>query len=391
MAGIRGICHPRFSSVRDRFADNFAEGRELGASLCVYQHGEPVVDLWGGLAAEDRPWRQDTLALLASTTKGMAVAALLLLVDRGILDLDTPVADYWPEFAAEGKGRMPLRWILGHRSGVVVIDPPLTLDDIERGSPVADALACARPAWRPGSAHGYHCLTLGWLVSEVVRRVTGLTVGRLFAREIAAPLGLDLHIGIPAHQEGRLASVVAPTAGEVRNGRADPELHELNRAICSPASLLHRATYGSVVLTPELLGGSRLYRAEVPSACGVGTAAGLARLYAALIGEVDGIRLLRPETVARARAVEARGRDLVLRLETAYSAGFMLPGGPMWPPFGAPNAFGYAGATGAFAFADPDTGLAFAYVPNRMSELIEGSDGRVWPLMRESHRCARGG
>ncbi|MGW0808695.1 serine hydrolase domain-containing protein [Nonomuraea sp. NPDC002799] len=392
MADVQGICHPRFAPVRDAFLANFAEGRELGASVCVYQDGRPVVDLWGGLAdgRSGAPWERDTIALLASTTKGMVAAAALLLVDRGVLDLDVPVAAYWPEFAAEGKGTIPLRWILGHRSGVVVIDPPLTMEDIELRTPVAAALAAARPAWRPGRAHGYHCLTMGWLVSEVIRLTTGLTVGRFFAQEIAAPLGLDLHIGMGGQQERRMAGVVAPTDSELRNGRSDPLLQQLNQAICEPSSLLHRATYGSVVLTAELLGGSRLLRAEVPSCGGVGNAAGLARLYAALIGEVDGIRLLRPETADRARAVQARGMDLVLRCPTAYSTGFMLPGGPMWPEFGAPNAFGHAGATGAFAFADPDTGLAFGYVPNRMSELIEGGDDRVWRLMKESHRCARG-
>ncbi|WP_219509012.1 serine hydrolase domain-containing protein [Nonomuraea ceibae] len=145
--------------------------------------------MWSGLADVDGvPWRQDTIALLASATKGLVATAAMVLVDRGILDLDAPVAEHWPEFAAEGKAGIPLRWVLGHRSGVVAVDRPLTLAEMEKATPVADALAAARPAWRPGHAHGYHCLTMGWLVSETIRRVTGLTAAQFFAREIALPL-----------------------------------------------------------------------------------------------------------------------------------------------------------------------------------------------------------
>ncbi|MCG5219975.1 serine hydrolase domain-containing protein [Streptosporangium sp. KLBMP 9127] len=389
-AAIQGVCEPRFAPLRASFEHNFTRGRELGASLCVYQHGRLVVDLWGGLADQltRAPWRRDTITLLASTTKAMAASAAMLLVDRGVVDLDAPVAGYWPEFAAEGKAGIPLRWLLGHRSGVVTFEPPLTLDDVEAGTLVAEALGAARPEWRPGHGHGYHSLTMGWLVSEVIRRTTGLSVGRFFATEIAAPLGLDLHIGLPAGKDAQLAAVVPPTGQQLQGGRGNPQLRELSQAMCDPTSLFYRSTYGSLVVTPEMLHGPRAYRAEIPSCGGVGNAAGLARLHAALIGEVDGIRLLRPETTELARTVEAQGRDLVLHCHTRYGRGFMLPGGPMWPEFGAPAAFGHAGATGAFAFADPDSGLAFGYVPNRMSELIEGGDDRVWPLIRTACRCA---
>lgn len=385
---IHGRCEPRFAAVAKAFTRNFDEGRELGASVCVYHRGRVVADLWGGLADEQTgtPWRRDTVAPLASATKGMVAIAAMLLVDRGALDLDAPVAEYWPEFAAEGKGGIPVRWVLGHRSGVVTFDPPLTLADVERGTPVTDALAAARPEWEPGRGHGYHSLTMGWLVGEVIRRITGLTVGRFFAKEIAPVLGLDLHIGIPDHVEDRLAGVVAPTAQQVWAGRANPALRDLNQALCDPSSLLFRSTYGSVVLTPDLLLDARVYRAEIPSCGGVGDAASLTRMYAAMIGEVDGGRLVRPRTLDAARHAEARGVDLVLRCPTAYGRGFMLPGGPLWPDLGTPSAFGHAGATGAFAFADPATGLGFGYVPNRMSELIEGGDDRVWRLVRAAVR-----
>ncbi|MGN9781498.1 serine hydrolase domain-containing protein [Nonomuraea sp. ZG12] len=386
MGEVHGWCEPRFGEVRDAFARNFADGRELGASVAVYQAGRPVVDLWGGLAG-DGAWRRDTIALLASATKGLVAAAAMVLVDRGLLDLDTPVAEYWPEFAAEGKAEIPLRWVLGHRSGVVAVDPPLTLADIQRRTPVRDALAAARPAWQPGRGHGYHCLTMGWLVCEVIRRVTGRTVGEFFAEEIARPLGLDLHISLPPGKDGRLAGLVPPTERQLLRGRGHPQLEALNRAIGDPASLFHRSTFGSVALTAELLTSAGACQVEIPSCGGAGNAAGLAHLYAALASEVGGVRLLRPETTAAAGTVEAGGTDLVLGCDTYYGTGFMLPGGPMWPGADSPAAFGHAGVTGAFAFADPGSGLAFAYVPNRMAELIEGGGDRVRRLVEATYRA----
>ncbi|TMR91054.1 serine hydrolase domain-containing protein [Nonomuraea basaltis] len=391
MAEIGGTYEPRFRAVRDAFERNFDEGRELGASVAVYQRGRAVVDLWGGTAnAGDTPaeWRQDTIALLASATKGLVASAAMLLVDRGLLDLDAPVADYWPEFAAEGKAEIPLRWVLGHRSGVVAVDQPLTFADIEQGTPVTEALAAAKPAWIPGRAHGYHCLTMGWLIGEIIRRVTGLPVGRFFAKEITSPLGLDLHIGLPDGKDRQVADLVPPTEEQLLKGRGNSELGGLNRAICDPASLFHRSTFGTIALTGNPLTGVRVLQAEIPSCGGAGNAAALAHLYAALIGEVNGIRLLRPETTDRARTVEADGMDLILRCHTSYGRGFMLPGGPMWPGTCSSTAFGHAGVTGAFAYADPDNNLAFAYVPNRMSELIDGGNDRVRRLIESTHRCA---
>ncbi|MEV0614449.1 serine hydrolase domain-containing protein [Nonomuraea sp. NPDC050404] len=388
MYEIHGVCEPRYNAVREAFARNFEQGRELGASLAVYQRGRPVVELWGGRASRTTGWRRDTIALLASATKGLVATAAMVLVDQGRLNLDAPIADYWPEFAVSGKAKIPLRWVLGHRSGVVTVDPPLTMGDIGQNGAVSRALAAARPAWMPGQAHGYHCLTMGWLVGEVVRRVTGQSVQRFFATEIAAPLGVDLHIGLPADSDRKVADLVPPTVEQLLKGRDDPELTGLNRAICDPGSLFHRSTFGSIAMKGDLLAAACIPQAEMPSFGGAGNAAGLARMYAALIGEVDGVRLLRPETADRARTVEASGMDLVLRCHTSYGRGFMLPGGPMWPGSCSPTAFGHAGVTGVFAYADPDHEVGFAYVPNRMTELIEGGDARVRHLVEATHRCA---
>lgn len=297
MVEIHGECTSGFTPVREAFAANFAEGRELGAAVCVYRDGRPVVNLWAGdTGPGGAPWRSGTIAPIASATKGMVAAAAMILVDRGQLDLDAPVAAYWPEFAAEGKDRIPVRWVLGHRSGVVAFDPPLTIDDIERGTPVADALAAARPVWEPGRGHGYHSLTMGWLVGEIVRRVTGLSVGRFFAKEVASPLGLDLHLGLPAYEEENLATLVWPTPQQVAAGRRDPAFAELNSALRDPSSLLYRSTIRQRRADRRHPGGRPRLPRGGPLLRRRGNAESLARMYAALIGEVDGVRLVRPET-----------------------------------------------------------------------------------------------
>ena len=384
MGEVHGWCEPCFGGVRDAFARNFADGRELGASVAVCQAGRPVVELWGGLAG-DGAWRRDTIAFLASATKGLVAAAALVLVDRGLLDLDTPVAAYWPEFAAEGKSEIPLRWVLGHRSGVVAVDPPLTLADIRLRTPVRDALAAARPAWQPGQGHGYHCLTMGWLVCEVVRRVTGRTVGEFFAEEIAGPLGLDLHITLPPGTDGRLAGLVPPTERQLLRGRGHPQLEALNRAIGDPTSLFHRSTFGSVAVTAELLSSAGTCQVEIPSCGGAGT-----RPRSPACTPRSPARSTASGCCApRPRPPRARPRPagwISCSAATPPTApGSCCPGGPMWPGADSPAAFGHAGVTGAFAFADGD--LAFAYVPNRMAELIEGGGDRVRRLVEAAYRA----
>ena len=387
MVEIEGTVEPRFAGVEEAFGRNFEEGAEVGAAVCVYHEGRRVVDLWGGLSEgeTDRLWERGTISWMASATKGLTAVAALLLVDRGVLDLDAPIAEYWPEFAAEGKGRVTLRWLLSHRAGIAVLDAPISYEDELRHTPIADAIAAQGPNWEPGTAHGYHALTFGWAISEVIRRVTGRTVGRLFAEEIAAPLGLDLYIGLPDEEAERVATVVAPTEEELWRGLSDPAFAEFNRALGDPSSLLYRATFGGTTLTFEDINDPRFFGAEDPAGGGFGDAASLARLYAALTSEVEGVRLLRPGTVEAARSVEASGRDLVLLLRTDFGLGFLLPGGPLWPDFGA-RAFGQPGATGCLGFADPDSGIAFGYVPNKMAGFVEGNDERVKSLIDTTYR-----
>ncbi|MGQ0802495.1 MAG: serine hydrolase domain-containing protein [Actinomycetota bacterium] len=352
---IRGTCEPGFETVRDAFARNFAEYKEVGAACCVYVGGRPVIDIWDGTAdvATDRPWAEDTIVLVYSSTKGVTATAANLLVERGAIDLDAPVAEYWPEFAAGGKDTVAVRTVLSHQAGLPVVDGDFTIDDVLAWHPVVDALATQAPRWELGTAHGYHMRTFGWLVGELVRRVTGRTIGRFVADELAGPLGLDFWIGLPEEQEPRCATLVP--AGDSDLVELLPEGTLLREAIPNP---------GGLFAYDERWNTRPFHAAELPSSNGIGDARSLARLYASLIGEVDGVRLLAPDTVKAAATPQARGTDAVLMIETAYGLGFMLP--PSLDQYAGAAAFGHAGAGGSLAFADPDAGFAFAYVMNQL-------------------------
>jgi CubicO group peptidase (beta-lactamase class C family) len=216
---VQGECDSRFSSVRQAFMDNFAEHGEVGAGVSVYLEGKPVVDLWGGYAnaAHTRPWERDAIATVASTTKGMAAICAHILIERGLLDLDTPVAQYWPEFSQAGKAAIPVRWLLSHRAGLpgVKVDmPPESLYDWGR---YAAALAETEPWWEPGTRHGYHALTFGYLVGEVIRRVSGMSVGQFFRSEVSDPLKADFFIGVPESEDHRAAEII-PDPASASNG-----------------------------------------------------------------------------------------------------------------------------------------------------------------------------
>jgi len=244
---IDGTVAPGFEPVRVAFADNFGRHGDIGAAVCVYHDGRPVVDLWGGVAdpGSGRPWQRDTLQLVYSATKGATATAAHLLAQRGALDLDAPVTEYWPEFAANGKDGIPVRWLLSHRAGVVALDRPVPLADALAWEPMVTALAGQRPAWTPGTAHGYHGRTFGWLVGEVIRRVSGRMPGRFFAEEIAGPLGLDFFIGLSAGERGRVSRMVYKQPDFDFVGAAPAwvpeEFRELVAALVDPNSLYNRA------------------------------------------------------------------------------------------------------------------------------------------------------
>ncbi|MBW2713103.1 MAG: beta-lactamase family protein, partial [Deltaproteobacteria bacterium] len=278
---INGHVAPGFEAVREAFLANFEHHGEVGAACALFAGGERVVDLWGGCADPEsgRSWQQDSLQLVFSATKAATVVCLLRLVERGEVDLDAPVATYWPEFAAAGKGDITVRWLLSHRAGIPVIDATLTLEEVYAWDPVIKALEIQAPSWEPGTTHGYHARTFGWAVGEVVRRVSGQPLGQFFAEEIAGPLGLDFFIGLPSSMESRCTRVLAPVA-DPEAGAEKPLLE-----IFGPETLLHRVLTGPSGLFgyDDMWNSRALHAAEIPSSNGICDARSLARFYAALI------------------------------------------------------------------------------------------------------------
>ena len=373
---IHGEIDARFARVRDAFADNFSRHGDVGAACAVYHRGRPVVDVWAGLADRDagRPWRQDTLQLVFSTTKGMAATCVLQLVERGLLDLDAPIARYWPEFGAAGKADVPVRWALCHKAGVAAIDATLTLEQVLAWGPVVAGVAAQAPNWEPGTRHGYHARSYGWITGELVRRITGKTLGRFYADEIAAPLGLDFWIGLPEAEEPRVSTLIPAPPPD------DPALRDFLGRQMGPDTLMGRVFSGPSNLFDYGTMWNRrdIHAAEMPSTNGIGTARAIARMYAALAGVVDGVRLLRPETIALARTTQAEGTDAVLDLPTRFGVGFMLP--PALSLAAAPTAFGHPGAGGSLGMADPEAELGFGYAMNQMQLGVTG-DPRAYRLV----------
>jgi CubicO group peptidase (beta-lactamase class C family) len=371
-----GFVAAGFEKVRDAFEANFEEHGDQGAACCVYVDGRAVVDLWGGFAdlAGGRYWEADTPVIVFSATKGVTAACVHLLAERGVLNFDTPVAAYWPEFAAAGKGAIPLRWVLSHRAGLAAVDGDLTLAEVLAWEPVVRAIAAQTPNWEPGTAHGYHARSYGWILGEVVRRVTGRSLGRFLADEIAGPLGLDFWIGLPAKHRARNARVIPPEGGL-------PSIVDLLGA----ESLTARVMYGpsGLFAYDDMWNRAEVLAAEMPSSNGVGSARALARLYAAIIGEVDGRRILRADTVERACAVQSEGADRVLLLPTRFGLGFMLP--PMLAPGCGPQSFGHTGAGGSLGFADPAKRIGFGYVTTKL-QFDLGGDERTRGLVRAVYR-----
>ncbi|GGW29265.1 esterase [Streptomyces lucensis JCM 4490] len=377
---VNGTVAEGFEPVREAFAANFALLGERGAAVAVYRDGHRVVDLWAGARDidGDAPWERGTAQVVRSATKGVAAAALLLLHQRGELDLDAPVGAYWPEYKAAGKEHTRVRHLLAHRAGVPVLDRPLTPREAADPGLGAEAVAAQAPVWEPGTDHGYHAHTYGWLVGELVRRVTGRPVGEWIADEIAGPAGADLWLGLPATEHARVGRVGPLEAPEAVGGlRARPK-RAVAEAYADENSLTRRAF---AAITPAADENADAYRAAVlPASNGIATADGLARFYASLIGEVDGgRRLFTPRTAELARAEESSGPDRVLVVGTRFGLGYMLHGGAS--PMLSPASFGHPGRGGALAFADPGTGIAFGYVTNGFRKSVT-ADPRAQALVR---------
>ncbi|WP_328299091.1 beta-lactamase family protein [Streptomyces sp. NBC_00435] len=377
---IQGVVAEGFEPVREAFVRNFQVLGDRGAAVAVYRDGRKVVDLWGGTkdANGTEPWAEDTAQIVRSATKGVAAAVPLLLQQRGLLDLDAPVGSYWPEFKAGGKERTRVRDLLAHRAGVPALDRGLTVAEAADGVSGPRAVAAQHAFWEPGTEHGYHAQTFSWLLSELVLRATGRSLGGILAEEIAEPLGLDFWIGLPeaqAHRVGRVAPVDPPESAGMLRTRPRRNVSE---AYADPDSLTRRAFAAIDPLPDE---NDPAYRAaELPASAGIGTARALARFYGATIGVVeDGARIFTPATTALAGKELSSGPDRVLVVNTRFGPGWMLHGPAS--PLLSPASFGHPGRGGSLAFADPEAGIGFGYVTNAHAKSVT-ADPRAQALVR---------
>ena len=372
---IGGTCAAGFEAVRDAFAANLVEPGEVGAAVAVAVDGRLVVDLWAGLADPHtgRRWDERTPVLVYSTTKGLTAVCALLLWERGDLDIDAPVAEVWPEFAAAGKAQVTTRHLLTHQAGLPVFDRPIAFRECHDPDLVAARLAAQTPHWEPGTAHGYHPLTFGWLVGEVVRRVSGRTVGRLLADEVSGPLGLDTWIGLPPEREADVARLLPGRLDLVGAGPQSP-VFVFATALMDVTSLTFRAFANPPgQFDVESFNAPELHQAEWPAANGITTARSLARLY----GELACDRLLTGATLDEASRPQVSGPDRVLAVSTSFGLGFSLASELVVHPT---RGFGHDGAGGSVGFGDRSAGVGFGYVMNQLTASL-GSDRRARRLV----------
>ena len=368
---VDGIVAPGFEEVRAEFERNFIERGEIGAAVAAYWRGEKVVDLWGGRRTPqgDVPWSRDTVVVVMSCTKGLAAATLAVANARGWLDYDAPVAHYWPEFAQNGKEAITVRQLLGHEAGLVLLDEELTIARMRDLDDVSNLLARQKPAWPPGTRHGYHLISLGLYMQELIRHVypERRTLGRFFHEEIAVPLDLEFYIGLPRDvPDERVAKVKTLSIGRALLGLRKTPWAMILKAL-QPKSMLRQ----SFLLSDLDWNDRRMLEIELPAGNGVGTARAMARSYSAL-AEGGGEIGITSETFAHVTAPfeAAYPKDEVLGVPTHFSLGFLRPGPEL--SFGSSqHAVGAPGAGGSFAFADPDTGLGYAYVMNKMDFYLE--------------------
>jgi CubicO group peptidase (beta-lactamase class C family) len=355
---IKGICEARFRKVREEFTENFESRHERGGAVAVWHGGQLVVDLWGGWSDLERtvPWGRDTILNVFSVSKALCAIAVMRLVDQSLLDLDRRVSDYWSEFAQGGKGDVTVRQLMSHQAGLPAIRKPLPDGAALDWDVITGALAEQEPWWKPGTAHGYHVNTFGFLAGELVRRVSGRTIGRFVREEVAEPLGADIHIGLPRAEHYRVSDFRWPG-------------NPIKPAIDTDDALMRWNTYWN----PPGFSGfhwvntARWREAEVPSTNGHGNARGIARVYAALAdgGTIDGVRLLTEEALAQATTEQVNGPDIINQRPSRFGIGFQLtqPDRPLGPHRGA---FGHFGAGGSLGFCDPEARIAFGYVTNDM-------------------------
>jgi CubicO group peptidase (beta-lactamase class C family) len=360
MADVQGTCDAKFEGVRTALSHSLDSGPAVGASVAVFLHGEPVVDIWGGFvdAEHSAPWAADTLTNVWSTTKTMTFLCALMLHDRGELDFHAPVATYWSEFAAGGKEQVEVRHLMGHTAGLSGWDEPLVAEDLADWEKCTAALAAQTPWWEPGSGSGYHAVTQGFLIGEVVRRITGESIGSWFAREVAKPLGADFHIGLPASEDSRVANVIPPPPIDMA-------------AMGGNVSELMAKTFLNPPIDATMAHHEWWRRAEIPAANGQGNARSVAAIQSIIAGrgQARGVRLLSAEATDAIFEVQADGTDKVLGVPIRFGMGYGLGNEVM--PLG-PRACYWGGYGGSIIVLDQDAELAVSYVMNRMESGLVG-------------------
>ncbi|MFX1499481.1 MAG: serine hydrolase domain-containing protein [Promethearchaeota archaeon] len=371
MVEIHGFCDEQFKGVKDAFAQNFEEDLEVGASFAATLNGKFIIDIWAGHsdAARTKLWEKDTIVNVYSTTKIMTAICTLMLVDRGQLDLDAPVATYWPEFAQAGKDKLLVRYLLSHTAGLSGFDIPVNVKTLYDWEKTVNLLAAQKPWWEPGTKSGYHMVTFGFLLGEIVRRITGKTIGTFFREEVAEPLNADFHIGLPEEHDSRVGELIPPSSRDLSQfGQLDPNSIAIKTFMSSPippGEIKTRAWRG----------------AEIPAANGHGNARSVARIAAAIAcgGELDGVRILSLDTIKKALEEQSYGRDLVVQLPVRFGLGFglqqkELPKGPN------KNVLYWGGAGGSVCRMDLDAEVSIAYVMNKMTNTITGDPRSERPI-----------
>ncbi|MFD4561416.1 serine hydrolase domain-containing protein [Streptomyces sp. NPDC058469] len=371
MTDIKGLCEPRFAAVEEALAASLGKD-DVGASVAVHLDGEPVVDIWGGYADADRTvgWERDTLTGVNSTTKNMTALCALVLADQGLLDLSAPVAAYWPEFAAAGKERLLVRHVLSHTAGLPDLSGLAAVEDLYDWQSVTAGLAAQAPEWEPGTAAGYHALTFGFLIGEIVRRITGRSLGDFFAEEVATPLGADFHIGLSADDDHRVAPLIPP-----------PSLTDEFAAGAPLGPDGTRREYTGVAVRVRDANSVAWRRAQIPAVNGFGNARSVALVQSALAnrGSAGGVRLLSPQGCEPAWQEVFRGEDRVLRTPMSWTVGF--------GKFG--NTFGWGGWGGSLVASDPDARMTVAYVMNQMIDREQQEDNRGMEIIMAAYSGLR--
>ncbi len=381
---VSGFVAPGFESVRDAFLANFESGEEVGASFAAVHKGRSVVDLWAGHQDRDktRVWNEDTIVNVYSTTKGMGSIALAALFDEGKLDYSAKITDYWPEFGAHGKGALSVAQVVSHQAGVCGPREPIQVEDLYDWDKMCAMLAAQEPFWAPGTKSGYHAITWGYLAGEVIRRITGKTIGAYFHEKIAGPLGADFYIGLPQSEESRASDMLsAVPMSPDQAAKMDPEA--IKAGLEMQKSELYQAALSNPQIKPYTDVSSRAWRAaEIPAANGTANARGIARIYGALAngGEIDGTRILSEAAIDESTKQEWGDEpDAVLGMPMPKARGFMLNRMGMYGPD--EDAFGHSGAGGSIGFADRASGIGIGYAMNQMANNLDG-DSRGGRLIK---------